>query len=47
MKYILDSNVAFKWEVPEQDTDKALRLRDAYRAIRTRIARINHCRIRA
>jgi len=32
MKYVLDSSVAFKWEVPEQDTDKALRLRDDYRA---------------
>jgi predicted nucleic acid-binding protein len=27
----VDSNVAFKWEVPERDTDKALRLRDDYR----------------
>jgi predicted nucleic acid-binding protein len=32
MKYIVDSSVAFKWEVPEQDTDKALRLRDGYRS---------------
>lgn len=31
MKYVLDSNVAFKWEVPETDTDIAIRLRDAYR----------------
>lgn len=30
MKYILDSSVAFKWLVPEVDTDKALRLRDDY-----------------
>jgi predicted nucleic acid-binding protein len=32
MGYVLDANVAFKWEVPEPDTDKALRLRDKYRA---------------
>jgi predicted nucleic acid-binding protein len=32
MKYVLDSSVAFKWEVPELDTDIALRLRDEYRA---------------
>jgi predicted nucleic acid-binding protein len=31
MKYILDSSVAFKWEVREADSDKALRLRDAKR----------------
>jgi predicted nucleic acid-binding protein len=31
MKYILDSSVAFKWLVPEADTDKALKLRDDYR----------------
>jgi predicted nucleic acid-binding protein len=30
MKYILDSSVAFKWEVPEPDSDKAIRLRDDY-----------------
>jgi len=30
MKYVLDSNVAFKWLVPEKDTDKALLLRDDY-----------------
>ena len=28
MKYVLDSCVAFKWVVPEQDSDKALRLSD-------------------
>ncbi len=32
MRYVLDSNVAFKWEVPEPGTDKAIRLRDDYRA---------------
>jgi len=26
MKYVLDSSVAFKWLVPELNTDKALRL---------------------
>ncbi|MCI0685515.1 MAG: type II toxin-antitoxin system VapC family toxin [Gemmataceae bacterium] len=31
MKYVLDSNVAFKWGVPEPDSDKANRLRDAFR----------------
>ncbi len=31
MRYVLDSCVAFKWEVPEPDTDNALRLRDSYR----------------
>ncbi len=30
MKYVLDSSVAFKWVVPEADTDKALRLRDDF-----------------
>ena len=30
MKYVLDSSVAFKWVVTEADTDKALRLRDAF-----------------
>jgi len=30
MKYVLDSCVAFKTLVPETDTDKALRLRDAF-----------------
>ncbi len=28
MMYLLDSSVAFKWLVPEVDTDKALRLLD-------------------
>lgn len=32
MKYVLDASVAYKWEVPELDSDKALRLRDAFRA---------------
>ena len=31
MKRVLDSSVAFKWVVPEVDSDKALRLRDDYR----------------
>jgi len=31
MKFILDSSVAFKWVIPEFDTDKAIRLRDEYR----------------
>src|SRR5882672_2320258 len=31
MKYVLDSSVAFRWPVVETDTDKARRLRDAYR----------------
>ena len=31
MRYVLDSSVAFKWSVPETDTDKALRLRDDFR----------------
>ena len=30
MKYILDSNVALKWTLPETDSDKALRIRDDY-----------------
>lgn len=30
MKYVLDSSVAFKWLVPELNTDKALRLLDDY-----------------
>jgi predicted nucleic acid-binding protein len=33
MRYVLDSSVAFKWVVPEQDTDRALRLRDDYRNV--------------
>lgn len=32
MIYGLDSSVGFKWLVPETDSDKALRLRDAFRA---------------
>lgn len=28
MRYVLDSSVAFKWEVQEADSDKAIRLRD-------------------
>jgi predicted nucleic acid-binding protein len=31
MRYVLDSSVAFKWEAPEADADKAIRLRDATR----------------
>jgi predicted nucleic acid-binding protein len=31
MKYVLDSNIAFKWRVPEVDSDKAIRLRDEFR----------------
>jgi predicted nucleic acid-binding protein len=31
MKYVLDSSVAFKWEVPEKDSDKATLLRDDFR----------------
>jgi predicted nucleic acid-binding protein len=31
MKYVLDASVAFKWEVPETDSDKANRLRDDFR----------------
>jgi predicted nucleic acid-binding protein len=31
MKYVLDSSVAFKWLVLENDTAKALRLRDDFR----------------
>ena len=31
MKRVIDSSVAFKWVVPEQDTDKALLMRDDYR----------------
>jgi predicted nucleic acid-binding protein len=27
MKYVLDSSVAFKWLVPEPDSDKAIQLR--------------------
>lgn len=31
MRYVLDSSVAFKWEVPETDSDKANILRDDFR----------------
>jgi predicted nucleic acid-binding protein len=31
MKYILDASTALKWELPEQDSDKALRLRDEFK----------------
>ena len=31
MIYVLDSSVAFKWEVAEVDSDKAIRLRDGGR----------------
>jgi hypothetical protein len=30
MKYVIDSCTAFKWFVPEADTDKALQLRDDF-----------------
>jgi predicted nucleic acid-binding protein len=32
MKYVVDSSVVFKWEVPETDSDKAILLRDEFRA---------------
>jgi hypothetical protein len=31
MKYILDSNVALKWVLPEPDADKAVQVRDDLR----------------
>ena len=31
MRYVVDCSVAYKWEVPEAATDKALRLRDDFR----------------
>ncbi len=31
MRYVLDSSVAFKWEVAEADSDKAVRVRDEAR----------------
>ncbi len=31
MKYVLDSNVAFKWVLPENDDDQAIRVRDGFR----------------
>ena len=30
MKYVLDSNVALKWVLPEADDAKAIRIRDEY-----------------
>jgi predicted nucleic acid-binding protein len=30
MNYVVDASVGFKWVVPEVDSDKAIRLRDAY-----------------
>jgi predicted nucleic acid-binding protein len=30
MKRVVDSSVAFKWVVPETDSDKALRIRDDF-----------------
>lgn len=30
MKYVLDSNVALKWALPEADVDRAIRLRDGF-----------------
>ena len=32
MKYVLDSSIAFKWLVPEPDSDKATALWDDYRS---------------
>jgi len=32
MKYVIDSCVAVKWAIAEGDTDKALRIRDDFRA---------------
>jgi predicted nucleic acid-binding protein len=32
MRYVLDSSTAFKWVVPEQDSDTALRLRADFQA---------------
>ncbi len=32
MRYVLDSSVAFKWVVPEGNSDKALRLRSDFQA---------------
>src|SRR2546430_20417 len=32
MKLVLDSSVAFKWLVPEDGTDKAIRLRDDFQS---------------
>jgi predicted nucleic acid-binding protein len=30
MNYVLDASVALKWVLPEKDTPKAVRLRNAY-----------------
>lgn len=30
MKYVLDASVALKWVLPELDSDKAIRLQEAY-----------------
>ncbi len=30
MKYVLDSNVALKWVLPETESDKAIRIRDEF-----------------
>ena len=30
MKYVLDSNVALKWVLPETDDDKAVKIRDEF-----------------
>jgi predicted nucleic acid-binding protein len=30
MKYVIDASVAFKWQVPEPNSDKALQLRTDY-----------------
>ena len=30
MKYVLDSSVAIKWRLPENQSDNALRIKDAY-----------------
>jgi predicted nucleic acid-binding protein len=32
MKYVIDSNVALKWVLPEPDADKAIQLRDEFRS---------------
>ncbi len=32
MRYVLDSSVAFKWVIPEKDSDAALRLRAQFQA---------------
>jgi hypothetical protein len=31
MKYVFDSNVALKWVLPEQDDEKAIRIRDGFK----------------